>query len=155
MQPVAPISGSREKSIWPMFAGAFVLFVLFAIGVLWMLGATAPGIHDEAATRAAERYEILKKVQAENDALLSGYAWADQAKGTVRLPLDRAMELTQLKLAAQGEPRPAYPVDPTVPLGSSVKPGGLAAPQPPAPSFNAPAVAPTSTPEALPTEVAP
>jgi hypothetical protein len=155
MQPVAPNSGSREKSIWPMFVGAFVLFVLFAIGVLWMLGVTAPGIHNEEATRAAERYEILKKINAENDALLAGYAWADQAKGTVRLPLDRAMELTREKLAAQGEPRPAYPLDPTVPLGSSVKPGGLAAPQPQAPPFNAPAAAPAPAAGATPTEEAP
>lgn len=132
----------REKSIWPMFIGAFVLFALFALGVQWMLASGDPASYDEEAIRAKERYEILAKIEEENKALISGYGWADQAKGTVRIPLDRAMELTVAKLAAQGEPRPAYPVDPSVPLGSAVKPGGLAVPQPTPPPFGAPAPAP-------------
>ena len=70
---------------------------------------------------------------------MTGYGWADQAKGTVRIPLDRAMEMAVAKLSAQGEPRPAYPIDPNVPLGSAVKPGGLAAAQPTPPPFTAPA----------------
>jgi len=129
----------REKSIWPMFVGAFVLFVLFALAVQWMLGSGDKASYDEEAIRAKERYDILAKIQEENKNLTTGYGWADQAKGTVRIPLDRAMELTVAKLAAQGEPRPAYPVDPNVPLGSAVKPGGLAAAQPTPPPFNAPA----------------
>ena len=131
----------REKSIWPMFVGAFVLFVLFALAVQWMLGSGDKASYDEEAIRAKERYDILAKIQEENKNLTIGYGWADQAKGTVRIPLDRAMELTVAKLAAQGEPRPAYPVDPNVPLGSAVKPGGLAAAQPTPPPFNAPAPA--------------
>jgi len=129
----------REKSIWPMFVGAFVLFVLFALAVQWMLGSGDKASYDEEAIRAKERYDILAKIREENKNLTTGYGWADQAKGTVRIPLDRAMELTVAKLAAQGEPRPAYPVDPNVPLGSAVKPGGLAAAQPTPPPFNAPA----------------
>ena len=131
----------REKSIWPMFVGAFVIFALFALGVQWMLGSGDEASYDEEAIRAKERYDILAKIEEENKNLTTGYGWADQAKGTVRIPLDRAMELTVAKLAAQGEPRPAYPVDPNVPLGSSVKPGGLAAAQPTPPPFNAPAAA--------------
>jgi hypothetical protein len=129
----------REKSIWPMFTGAFVLFALFAAFVAWMLRAGDPASYDEEAIRAKERYDILAKINEENKALITGYGWADQAKGTVRIPLDRAMELAVAKLATQGEPRPAYPVDPNVPLGSAVKPGGLAAAQPTPPPFNAPA----------------
>jgi cbb3-type cytochrome oxidase subunit 3 len=134
----------REKSIWPMFTGAFVLFALFAAFVAWMLRAGDPASYDEEAIRAKERYEILAKIDEENTALITGYGWADQAKGTVRVPLDRAMELAVAKLVTQGEPRPAYPVDPNVPLGSAVKPGGFAAAQPTPPPFNAPAVAPES-----------
>lgn len=138
----------REKSIWPMFVGAFVLFALFALGVQWMLGSGDAASYDEEAIRAKERYDILAKIQEENKTLTTGYGWADQAKGTVRIPLDRAMELTVAKLAAQGEPRPAYPIDPNVPLGSAVKPGGLAAAQPTPPPFNAPAPAAQPSPEA-------
>ena len=127
-----------EKSIWPMFIGTFVIFALFALAVQWMLGSGDKASYDEEAIRAKERYDILAKVQEENKNLITSYGWADQTKGTVRIPLDRAMELTVAKLAAQGEPRPAYPVDPNVPLGSAVKPGGLAVPQPTPPPFNAP-----------------
>lgn len=129
----------REKSIWPMFVGAFVLFALFAAFVAWMLRSGDPASFDEEAIRAKQRYEILAKVREEATNLTTGYGWADQAKGTVRIPVDRAMELAVAKLAAQGEPRPAYAVDPNVPLGSAVKPGGFAAPQPTPPPFNAPA----------------
>jgi hypothetical protein len=105
---------------------------------------------DEDAIRAKERYEILKKVQDENAGLISGYAWADRAKGTVRIPLERAMELAVAELSAQGEPKPAGAIDPNVPHASAVKPGGLAAPQPTPPPFNAPPVpiAPPSAPAA-------
>ena len=150
-QPAAP----REKSVWPMFVGAFVLFVLFAAFVLWMLRSGDVASYDEEAIRAKERYEILAKVQEENNNLTSGYAWADQAKGTVRIPLAQAMELAVTKLSAQGEPRPAYPIDPNAPLGSALKPGGLAAPQPTPPPFGAPpepAPAPAAEPPPAPEE---
>ena len=150
-QPAAP----REKSVWPMFVGAFVLFVLFAAFVLWMLRSGDVASYDEEAIRAKERYEILAKVQEENNNLTSGYGWADQAKGTVRIPLAQAMELAVTKLSAQGEPRPAYPIDPNAPLGSALKPGGLAAPQPTPPPFGAPpepAPAPAAEPAPAPEE---
>ena len=145
----------REKSIWPMFTGAFVLFALFAAFVAWMLRAGDPASFDEEAIRAKERYDILAKIDGENKALITGYGWADQAKGTVRVPLDRAMEMAVAKLSAQGEPRPAYPVDPNVPLGSAIKPGGLAAAQPTPPPFNEPAAPAPTAPPATPEPAAP
>ena len=144
-----PHSPAKSKSIWPMFIGTFVLFALFAVFVQWMLNSGDREAFDEEAIRAKQRYEILQKVTDDNNNLTTGYAWVDRAKGTVRLPLDRAMELAQQKLAAQGEPRPAYPVDPNLPLGSAVKPGGLAAAQPTPPPFNAPPT-PAATPAPAP-----
>lgn len=134
----APHSPEKSKSIWPMFIGTFVLFVLFAVFVQWMLDSGDRTVFDEDAIRAKQRQEILQKVTEENNNLTAGYGWVDRAKGTVRIPLDRAMELAVAKLAEQGEPRPDYPVDPNVPLGSAMKPGGLAAAQPTPPPFNAP-----------------
>jgi hypothetical protein len=133
-----PHSPAKSKSIWPMFIGTFVLFALFAVFVQWMLNSGDRAAFDEEGIRAKERYEILQKVTDENSNLTTGYAWADRAKGTVRIPLDRAMEIALQKLSAQGEPKPAGPVDPNVPLGSAVKPGGLAAPQPTPPPFDMP-----------------
>lgn len=146
MDPATDKTAPREKSIWPMFAGTFVLFALFAGFVFWMLRSGDPGSFDEEAIRAKERYDILAKVQEENKGLTTGYGWADQAKGTVRIPTDRAMAMAVAKLSAQGEPRPAYPIDPNIPLGSVVKPGGFAAAQPTPPPFNAPT--PVAAPEA-------
>ena len=161
-------AAKREKSIWPMFAGALLLFVLFAAAVQWMLSATDRAAFDEEAIRAKQRYEILAKVDEANKALTTGYAWVDQAKGTVRIPIDRAMELAVAKLAAQGEPKPANPIDPAAPLGSALKPGGLSAPQPAPPPFDVPPArqsvdtpappptpAPSASPDAPTTEVAP
>ncbi len=132
-----------------MFAGAFVIFALFAVVVQFLVNSGDREAFDEEAIRAKERYEILKKIEDENNNLTTGYAWADRAKGTVRIPLDRAMELAVAKLSAQGEPKPAGAIDLTVPHASAVKPGGLAAPQPTPPPFNArPAPAATPAPPA-------
>ena len=134
----APHNTAKSKSIWPMFAGTFVIFALFAVVVQFLLNSGDREAFDEEAIRSKERYEILKKVTDENNDLTTGYSWADRAKGTVRIPLDRAVELALAKLSAQGEPRPAGAIDPNVPHASAVKPGGLAAPQPTPPLFNAP-----------------
>jgi len=132
-----------------MFVGAFVIFAIFALLVQWMVSSGDRAAFDEEAIRSKERYEIRKKIDEENAGLTTGYAWADRAKGTVRIPLDRAEEMAVARLSAQGEPRPAGAIDPNVPLGSAVKPGGLAAAQPTPPPFSAPA-APAATPAPAP-----
>jgi hypothetical protein len=46
----------------------------------------------------------LKAIRAEEDKLLNGYAWVDQPKGVVRIPVDRAIEvLAQRGLPTRGE----------------------------------------------------
>ena len=42
----------------------------------------------------------LKAIRDEEDKLLNGYAWVDQPKGVVRIPVDRAIEV----LAQRGLP---------------------------------------------------
>ena len=37
--------------------------------------------------------EDLKRLRAEEDALLEGYGWMDREKGEVRIPIEKAMEL--------------------------------------------------------------
>ena len=46
-----------------------------------------------SATRAAERMQILSEFKAANDPLLVKYDWQDQAKGFIRVPIQRAKEL--------------------------------------------------------------
>ena len=46
----------------------------------------------------------LKAIRAEEDKLLNGYAWVDQPKGVVRIPVERAIEvLVQRGLPSRGE----------------------------------------------------
>ena len=44
--------------------------------------------------RAKERADALRDLNAANVEALKTYGWVDQSKGIVRLPVDRAMELT-------------------------------------------------------------
>ena len=156
-QPAA----TRQKSIWPMFIGGLILIVLFyGVGLL-LRSMTSRTIQDEEAIRAKERVAILAKVRMEASSQTTTYAWIDRAKGIVRVPVDRAVELAVTKLSAKGQPHAAYAMDPKMALESAVKPGGLAAPQPPIPPFSAPepaapaAPAPEAQPETPPATEAP
>ena len=43
--------------------------------------------------RAQERAKYLAEIRANNDEVLNNYAWQDQTKGLVRLPIDQAMHI--------------------------------------------------------------
>jgi hypothetical protein len=76
--------------------GAYVVallgtFLIVALLVHLMQSYTqAPSI---SATRAAERMQIMTEFKAANAPLLDKYDWQDQAKGFVRVPIERAKEL--------------------------------------------------------------
>jgi len=70
-------------------------FLIVAGLVRIMQGKTSADI---GAARAEERRKNLVTIQAEADHALKNYAWQDQAKGLVHLPIDRAMELTLQEL---------------------------------------------------------
>ena len=78
---------------------AFLYFVVFLATffiVAFLIWATkqytqAPAI---SANRAQERAENLKSVKEAVAPILSEYGWQDQDKGFVRVPIERAMELT-------------------------------------------------------------
>ncbi len=155
MQANAKTADRHKKSIWPMFFLTLAMFALFAVVGRTLLSIGNRGLIDEETVRAKERRDILVKVKLDNNSLISNYAWVDREKGVVRIPLSRAVELTTARLAAQGEPKPAAPVDPSVSLESIVKPGGLAVPAPTPPPFAAPQPAATAAPEANQPEAAP
>jgi hypothetical protein len=68
--------------------GTFLIVALLAR--LMQSYAGAPSI---AATRAAERMQIMSEYKAANEPLVDNYDWQDQAKGFVRVPIARAEEL--------------------------------------------------------------
>lgn len=112
--------------------GVVLLFAVFGLFV-WAVMGIMPRGDDYEQKRAAKRVAQLKTMRDEANAALNGYAWVDKAKGTVRVPIQRAMELTVAELA-QKKPVPANPI------ASNVQPG---------PQQTAPATAssaPTATP---------
>lgn len=145
MHPTHETASKRTKSIWPMFIGVLAMFALFAVAGQVLLKIGNRGLADEETIRAKERRDILAKVKLDNSDLLSGYAWIDREKGTVRIPLERAVELTTERLAAQGEPHLANAIDPNVAHVSIVKSGGTTAAAPTPPPFATPT--PSAAPE--------
>lgn len=72
--------------------GAMGAFLLLAVVVLVMIRATrAPAID---ARRVQERYQSLREVRLAESNALHQYTWQDRAREIVRLPIDRALELT-------------------------------------------------------------
>ena len=140
--------------------GIVLLFLFFGVFVLVFIGLSPRGNNYEAK-RAEQRLETLKKVQAEANTELHSYAWVDKNKGVVRIPIDRAMELTVTALA-QKPPAPANPIETPAPAGqpspgaspaASASPGQSPAPaaSPQSAATQTGAVQPSPTPTAPPT----
>ena len=95
--------------------GVVLLFAVFGLFV-WAVMGMMPRGDDYEQKRATHRAEKLKTVRDEANGALNGYAWVDKAKGTVRVPIQRAMELTVAELA-QKKPAPANPIAPDIQAG--------------------------------------
>jgi hypothetical protein len=72
-------------------AGLLGTFLVMAL-LVWLMR-TYTQAPSQAQSDAARRLQILAEFKAANAPLLTTYDWQDQAKGFVRLPLDRAKEL--------------------------------------------------------------
>ena len=125
------------------------------------VGVTPDTLTEKAAM---ERWDRLQKLKADQHKEATTYGWIDKDKGIVRIPVEKAMELTIPKLQAQ-DPKPAYPITmiapsaitaaayplyPEVPTNPGAMAAALAADGAPAatnpPSASAPAAAqPTPT----------
>src|SRR5436190_7513032 len=142
---MADIEHIRTQSAPPFstWLGVVLLFALFGAIVVAVIGPSPRGDTYEQM-RAEARAKKLKDACDEDVKALTTYAWVDKNKGTVRLPIDRAMELTVADLANK-KPAPAYAI--AVPE-SSAAPGGTAAASP------APSASPQSSGTPKPTSVA-
>src|SRR4051812_33975830 len=102
--------GRAPFSTW---LGIVLLFAVFAVIVLALIGPSPRGNNYEEI-RAKKRLEVVKAAREEDAKALGGYAWADKAKGTVRIPIERAMQLTATELA-QKKPAAAGAIALTTP----------------------------------------
>jgi hypothetical protein len=122
----------QSRAPFSTWFGVVLLFFLFGVIAVAIVG-PAPRGDTYEKMRAENRLKKLKEARDQDEKALTGYAWVDKNKGTVRLPIDRAMELT---VADLGNKKPAA-AGPIAAPAASVAPGGAAAASP----------APTASPE--------
>jgi len=95
------MSDASSKTLWPT---AVAVLGVFAIFLLIMRVARTPveALDAPANVPAEEQWRYspegrksrLEELRGREAAARQGYAWVDQATGVVRIPLDRAIELT-------------------------------------------------------------
>jgi outer membrane biosynthesis protein TonB len=146
-------AAAHSRPFWLVLAGGFLLLLLFVIAVR-LLTALAPAPQEDAA-RAAERTKAHQELEAENAKKLQNYAWVDKAKGTLQIPIERAMELAIVELNSK-KPTAAGPIATPVP-SPAASPAASPAPAPPptAPAAPAPAAPPAAAPTASPAAAPP
>jgi hypothetical protein len=116
----------QPRSMFGTWVGVVLLFIVFGLFVWVVLGAIPRGDTYEEK-RAKARMEKLEQLHKDSSAALTSYAWVDKNKGTVRIPVERAMELAVTDLAAK-KPVAAYPI--ATPAPPSVAESGAPAPSP-------------------------
>ncbi|MGI8821154.1 MAG: hypothetical protein ACR2ID_09855 [Chthoniobacterales bacterium] len=118
-----------------------LLFAVFGLFVWAVMGAL-PHSDNYEAKRAQARADKLKTASDEAHVTLDHYGWVDKDKGVVRVPIERAMELSVAELA-QKKPAPAGPAP-------ADTPSGMQATAPVTPAAGSPPQAtPTSSPKAV------
>src|SRR5947208_10393296 len=135
--------GTQSSAPFSTWVGVVLLFALFGAIVVAVIGPTPRGDTYERM-RAEARAKKLKDARDEESKALTSYSWIDKNKGTVRLPIDRAIELTVADLANK-KPAAAYAI---ATPESSAAPGGAAAASP------APSASPQPSGTPKPTSVA-
>src|SRR5436190_3927461 len=138
---------AHARASWSVWFGIVLLFALFGVIVLAIIG-PAPRGSDYEETRAKKRVENLKTVREEANKALNTYGWIDKTKGTARIPIGRAMELTVAELAKQ-KPAPAGPIaapEAQAPASApaSASPAPATSPKPSGAQASPQAVAPAS-----------
>jgi len=71
--------------------GGFAIFILILV-VAYLPNKPAP--LPEGTKTPEERATILRELRAKETASATTYGWVDQTKGVVRIPIERAMQLT-------------------------------------------------------------
>lgn len=142
MADTTPIQARAPLSTW---FGVVLLFALFGAIAVAVIG-PAPRGNNYEKMRAENRLKKLKDARDEDAKALAGYAWIDKNKGTVRLPIERAMELMVTELANK-KPASAGPI--ATPEAAAAAGGASASSPAPSPS---PSPAANGTPK--PTSVA-
>jgi hypothetical protein len=107
----------KTASFGPGFLGAVLLFCAFAV-VAWILFWSAAPTQTYEEKRAQARRDKVAAINAEAAAKLYGPPkWIDQAKGTIQLPIDTAMDLVVNDYQSKPVQPSAVKVDNPYPYG--------------------------------------
>jgi hypothetical protein len=117
---------AQARTPFSAWLGVVLLFFMFGLIVLAVIGPSPRG-SDYEQKRAANRQTKLQAQREQDTSALTTYAWIDKNKGTVRIPIDRAMELALVDLARK-KPAPAGPIATPEPSQSPAAAGGAATP---------------------------
>jgi hypothetical protein len=106
--PARPVSLFTIAFLFVLFAAFFVVVRRFyhepAVAPFVATPENLPKDQEWRATRNSRR-ATLAELRKEQAAQASTYGWVDEKTHVVRLPIDRAMELTAQDLAAKQAPR--------------------------------------------------
>jgi hypothetical protein len=134
----------KSPAPFSTWLGVVLLMALFGAIAVAIIG-PAPRGDTYEQQRAQNREKKLKDLREEDAKALTSYTWIDKSKGTVRIPIEHAMQLAAAELASK-KPMAAGPIATPAPEAS-------AAPSAPAASHTPVASAhPSGTPK--PTSVA-
>jgi hypothetical protein len=142
---------AHSRAPFSVWFGTVLLFLLFGAIVLVLIG-PAPRKDNYEATRAQKRVDNLKALHEADAKALTGYGWVDKAKGTVHIPVERAMQLTMAELS-QKKPAAAYPIASATPAAPATQPS--AAPSAAPKSGSSPAATPALSPSRTSSNTAP
>lgn len=109
-----PVTPARPVSLFTIFF-LFAVFAAFLLVIRYFYQPATTSAFNAAPdnlskdlewrANAANRRKTLKELHEAETAQISSYAWIDQKAGVVRLPIQRAMELTARDLAAKQQVR--------------------------------------------------
>jgi hypothetical protein len=92
---------ASSKKLWTTLIAAIGGFAIFLIILFIAYLPQKAGPIAEGTLSPEERAARLADLRAKEKAALTTYAWIDQQGGVVRLPIDRAIELTIQELNAK------------------------------------------------------
>jgi len=96
MSDAAPKSGFFVTAA--AVVGGFLIFVLILV-IAYLPNRPAPV--SQGTKTPEERVVILREMRAKETAAATTYGWVDQTKGVVRIPIDRAVQVTIDELNAK------------------------------------------------------
>lgn len=112
--------------------GIVLLFLAFGLIVAVLIAVSPHGNYFEEK-RAKAREDKLKTMREDADKALYHYAIVDKGKGTAKIPIDRAMQLTLAELS-QKQPTAAGPIEAAPAPAASPAASGAPAGASPAPA---------------------